>query len=292
MKGCDNTQNNKSPTGIPKVNVRVPNHIVKVAKDIIIQPNVTEHRISVLFYLNYNRTWENIVNYSPIHMIQWCGYKPNWNRHKNRESIYDKFLSSMQWIFSNGYIIDFDKSRFVQNTLQSSLLNLDLIEPNKDFAIIYDFEYETIMEYDSPYKPLTKSVLLLVFSYIKAFTWNRFSSISGHSEKTKKSKPEIFHSQFEIMSQFIGIKPKMISKATEILEQMGLIITHRMPRYQDTDGNWHTDDIIYVIPYKIIYQNKHFYICSKEEYDPKKELENGIVYLRNMKHISKKFYQD
>ena len=198
----------------------------------------------------------------------------------------------MQWIFSNGYIIDFDKSRFVQNTLQSSLLNLDLIEPNKDFAIIYDFEYETIMEYDSPYKPLTKSVLLLVFSYIKAFTWNRFSSISGHSEKTKKSKPEIFHSQFEIMSQFIGIKPKMISKATEILEQMGLIITHRMPRYQDTDGNWHTDDIIYVIPYKIIYQNKHFYICSKEEYDPKKELENGIIYLRNMKHISKKFYQD
>ena len=292
MKGCDNTQNNKSPTGIPKVNVRVPNHIVKVAKDIILQPNVTEHRISVLFYLNYNRTWENIVNYSPIHMIQWCGYKPNWNRHKNRESIYDKFLSSMQWIFSNGYIIDFDKSRFVQNTLQSSLLNLDLIEPNKDFAIIYDFEYETIMEYDSPYKPLTKSVLLLVFSYIKAFTWNRFSSISGHSEKTKKSKPEIFHSQFEIMSQFIGIKPKMISKATEILEQMGLIITHRMPSYQDIDGNWHTDDIIYVIPYKIIYQNKHFYICSKEEYDPKKELENGIIYLRNMKHISKKFYQD
>lgn len=292
MKGCDNTQNNKSPTGIPKVNVRVPNHIVKVAKDIILQPNVTEHRISVLFYLNYNRTWENIVNYSPIHMIQWCGYKPNWNRHKNRESIYDKFLSSMQWIFSNGYIIDFDKNRFVQNTLQSSLLNLDLIEPNKDFAIIYDFEYETIMEYDSPYKPLTKSVLLLVFSYIKAFTWNRFSSISGHSEKTKKSKPEIFHSQFEIMSQFIGIKPKMISKATEILEQMGLIKTHRMPSYQDSDGQWHTDDIIYVIPYKIIYQNKHFYICSKEEYDPKKELENGIIYLRNMKHISKKFYQD
>ena len=189
-------------------------------------------------------------------------------------------------------IIDFDKSRFVQNTLQSSLLNLDLIEPNKDFAIIYDFEYETIMEYDSPYKPLTKSVLLLVFSYIKAFTWNRFSSISGHSEKTKKSKPEIFHSQFEIMSQFIGIKPKMISKATEILEQMGLIKTHRMPSYQDSDGQWHTDDIIYVIPYKIIYQNKHFYICSKEEYDPKKELENGIIYLRNMKHISKKFYQD
>lgn len=292
MKGCDNTQNNKSPTNIPKVYIRIPNHIVKVSKDIILQPNVPEHRISTLFYLNYNRTWENMVNYSPIHMIQWCGYKSNWNRHKNRESIYDKFLSSMRWMFSNGYIIDFDQDKYTQNTLQSSLLNIDKIEPNTDFAIIYDFEYETIMKYNSPYKPLTKSILLLVFSYIKAFTWIRFTSISGHSEKTKKSKPEIFHSQFEIMSYFIGIKPKMISKATEILEQMGLIKTHRMPSYQDSDGQWHSDDIIYVIPYKIIYENKHFNICSKDEYDPKKELENGIIYLRNMKHISKKFYQD
>ena len=292
MKGCDNTQNNKSPTNITKVNIQIPKHIVKVPKEIILQSNIPEHRISALFYLNYNRTWEDMVNYSPINMIQWCGYKPNWNRHKNRESIYDKFLSSMQWMFSNGYIIDFDESKFVQNTLQSSLLNIDLIDPNKDFAIIYDFEYEAIMKYESSYKPLTKSILLLVFSYIKAFTWIRFTSISGHSEKTKKSKPEIFHSQFEIMSQFIGIKPKMISKATEVLEQIGLIKTHRMPSYQDSDGQWHTDDIIYVIPYKLIYENRKFYICSKEEYDPQKELENGIMYLRNMNHISKKFYQE
>lgn len=291
MKGYDNMQNNKSPT-ILKVDVRIPNHIVKVPKEVILQQNIPEHRISALFYLNYNRTWENTVNYSSIHMIQWCGYKANWNRHKNRESIYDKFLSSMKWLFSNGYVIDFDESKFTQNTLQSSLLNLDLTEPNKDFAIVYDFEYETIMKYDSPYKPLTKSILLLVFSYIKAFMWIRFTSVSGHSEKTKKSKPEIFHSQFETMSQFIGIKPKMISKATEILEQMGLIKTHRMPRYQDFDGQWHTDDIIYLIPYKIIYENKKFYICSKDEYNPQKELENGIIYLRNMNHISKKFYQE
>lgn len=290
MKGCDITQNNKSPT-IPTVDVSIPSHLIKVSKDIILQPKIPEHRISILFYLNYNRTWENMVNYSPIHMIQWCGYKPNWNRHKNRESIYDKFSVSMRWLFCNGYIIDFDESKYIQNTLQSSLINMDKIEPNTDFAIMYDFEYETIMKYDSPYKPLTKSILLLVFSYIKAFTWIRFTSISGHSEKNKKSKPEIFHSQFEIMSQFIGVKPKMISKATEILEQMGLIKTHRMPSYQDDDGQWHTDDLIYVIPYKLIYENKRFYICSKEEYDPQKELENGISYLRNMNHISKKFYQ-
>lgn len=291
MKGSDDTENNKSPS-IPTVKVRIPVHNVRVSKEIILQNTYPEHRISILFYLNYNQTWDGMVNYSPVYMIQWSGYKPNWNRHKNRESIYDKFFKSMQCLFSNGYIIDFDETKYIQNTFQSSMLNIEKLVPDQNYGIVYDFEYETIMKYESPYKPLNKSILLLVFSYIKAFTWNRFSSITGHSKKNKKSKPEIFHSQFETMSQFIGIKPKMISKATEILEKMGLIITHRMPSYQDNAGKWHTDDIIYVVPYKIMYQNKHFYICSKEEYDPKEEVENGIMYLRNMKHTSKKFYQD
>ena len=233
-----------------------------------------------------------MVHYSPIYMLQWCGYKSNWNRHKNRESIYDKFLKSMQYLFSNGYIVNFDETKYIQNTFQSSMLNMEKLIPEQNYGIIYDFEYETIMKYKSTYKPLNKSILLLVLSYIKAFTWNRFSSISGHSPKNKKTKPEIFHSQFEIMSQYIGVKPKMISKATEVLKQMGLIITYRMPSYKDYDGVWHTDDIIYVIPYKIIYENRRFYICSKEQYDPQEELKNGISYLYSMNHTSKKFYQD
>ncbi len=38
----------------------------------------------------------------------------------------------------------------------------------------------------------------------------------------------------------------MAAKATEVLEQLGLKKTHRMPRYKNSSGNWHTDDIIYV----------------------------------------------
>ena len=202
MKGSDNTENNKSPS-IPTIEVKIPVHNVRVPKEIILQNTYPEHRISALFYLNYNQTWDGMVNYSPIYMIQWSGYKPNWNRHKNRESIYDKFLKSMQCLFSNGYIVDFDETKYMQNTFQSSMLNIEKLMPEQNYGIIYDFEYETIMKYESPYKPLNKSILLLVLSYIKAFTWNRFSSITGHSEKNKKTKPEIFNSQFEIISKFI-----------------------------------------------------------------------------------------
>lgn len=234
-----------------------------------------------------------MVHYSPVYMIQWCAYKPNWRSVKNgKQNIYDKFLECMKWYFENGYIIDFDSDKYIRNIFQSSLLNKDRISPNKNFGLIYDFEIEAILKYQSSYKPLNKSILLLLLSYIRAYTWIRPNELTGHSEKSKKNKPEIFHSQYEVMENFIGVKSKMISKATKVLEELKIIKTHRMPSYKDSEGKWHTDDIIYICPYKIISQNKTFRLCEKEEYDWEKELEYGIQYLRECKYSSKKFYQE
>lgn len=264
---------------------------IKVPKEIILENTLTEHRISTYLYLNYNQTWDKMVHYSPIYMIQWCGYKPNWHR-GTTENIYTKFRDCMQWHFENGYIVDFDKDKYSQSTFQSSLLNEEKFKPSNNYGIIYDFEVEVINNYQSSYKPLNKSILFLLLSYIRAFTWVRTNEISGHSEKSKKDKPEIFHSQFTIMAEFIGVNRKMIAKATTVLEELGLIKTHRMPKYQDSNGDWHTDDIIYICPYKYVSYRKQICRCSKEEYDYKKELEYGIMYLRKQKYVSKKFYQD
>lgn len=242
-------------------------------------------------YLNYNQTWDGTVHYSPIYMIQWSGYKPNWHR-GTKENIYTKFRDCMQWYFENGYIIDFDKDKYIQSTFQSSLLNEEKMKPANNFGIIYDFEIEIINNYQSPYKPLTKSILLLLLSYIRAFTWIRTNELSGHSEKSKKNKPEIFYSQFQTIGSFIGISRKMVSRTTTVLEELGLIKTYRMPRYKDSNDKWHTDDIIYVCPYKYKLWKSQIYKCSKEEYDYEKELEYGIMYLREKKYVSKKFYQD
>lgn len=241
--------------------------------------------------MHYNQTWDGYINHSPIHMIEWCGYKANWHR-GTQTNIYTKFRDSMEWFYENNYIFNFDKESFIQNTLQSSLLNFEKLLPNANFGVVYDFEFDVIMDYVSSYKPLNKSILLLVLSYIRAFTWYRSFQLTGHSESSKKNKPEIFHSQFTVMSNFIGVSDKLISKATLILEKLGMIKTYRMPNYQDHEGIWHTDDIIYVCPYKIVSTNKKMKICNKEEYDYEKEIHNGINYLREAKYISKKFYQD
>lgn len=250
-----------------------------------------EHRISVLLYLNYNQTWDEMVHYSPIYMIQWCKYKANWHR-GTKENIFTKFRDCMNWYFENGYILNFEKEKYIQSTFQSSLLNYEKLNPKSNFGILYDFEVEIINNYYSSYKPLNKSILLLLLTYIRAFTWKRTNEISGHSEKSKKRKPEIFYSQFTTIADFIGSNRKMIAKATTVLERLGLIKTHRMPRYKDSNGNWHTDDIIYICPYKYLLRNNQIIQCSKEEYDYEKELEYGIQFLREQNYVSKKFYQD
>lgn len=276
-----------------KVNPKIPQHYIKVPKEIILQSELPEHRISALCYLNYNQTWDQSVHYSPAYMIQWCGYKPNWRKLKdNKENIYDKFLRCMKWFNENGYILGFNSEKYIQSTFQSSLINKEKLLPPNNFGIIYDFEIETIMKYISSYRPLNKSILLLVLSYLRAFTWIRATQISGHSDKSKKKKPEIFHSQFKAMGEYLGVKEKLISKAITVLEKIGIIKTHRMPCFQDRGGTWHSDDIIFVFRYKVMVSNKALHICTKEEYDFEQELEYGISYLRNMNHVSKKFYQN
>lgn len=271
------------------VKPRIPNQYIKVPKELILQTDLSEHRISVLNYFNYNRTYSETVHYSPNFMIEWCGYKPNWRKLKNnKENIYEKFSKCMNWFYENDYILNFDSEKYIQNTFQSSLINKKKLLPSSNFGIVYDFEIEAIMNYKSPYRPLNYSVILLVLSYIRAYTWIR----ATQSEKSKNSKPEIFHSHFTVMEKYLSIKAKLISKATDILNNMKIIKTYRMPNYQDYDGQWHTDEIIFICPYKISTVNNAVYICDKDTYDWEKELEYGILYLRNMNHTSKKFYQD
>lgn len=286
-----NTENNKSPTEIATVVPRIPNRYIKIPKEIILEKELSEHRISTLIYLNYNQTWDEMVHYSPTYMIQWCGYKANWRKGK-KENIYDKFLNCMSWLHKNGYIIDFDAVAYTQNNFQSSLINMEKVLPENNFGVINDFEIEAIMNYKSTYKPLNKSILLLMLSYIRAFTWVRADLKTGYSESSKKNKPEIFHGQFEYMENFIGVRPKMISKATNVLEELGMIKTYRMPNYKDAQGHWHSDDIICVCPYKFVSCNDTLRLCEKEEYDWQKELDYGVSFLREQKYSSRKFYQD
>lgn len=268
---------------------QIPINYIKIPKDVILAKSLPEHRISVFSYLCFNQTWEQKAHYSPAYMIEWCGYRPNWNR-SNKNNIYEKFKCCMQWYFDNNYLVSFKKDEFIQNNFQSSKVNTQKIRPERDYGLIYDFEFKKIIEYKSSYKPLNSSLLLLLLAYIRAYTWIRFTSISGYTSKTKKNKPEIFYSQYKTIGEFIGVSERLVSKATDVLIELGFVTTYRLPCYLNQDGEWRTNDIIYVCPYKII-RNKESLVYLKD-YDWKKELENGIQFLQSKKREEKKFFQE
>lgn len=272
-------ENNKSLTEI-----LLPDTVqrfVKVPKEVILANGLTEHRISTFLYLNYNQTWDNRIHYSPLYMIQWSGYKPNWHR-GTKENIYTKFRDCMQWYFENDYIVTFDRTKYTQSIFQSSMLNEEKLKPKHDFGIVYNFEVEIINNHQLSYRPLNKSALLLLLSYVRAFTWVQVNK-RKYSGNVKKSRPEMFYSQFKTIAAFIGLTPVIVSRATIILEELGLIKTYRMPSYKDANGQWHTDDVIYICPYKYISRKNKIVKCEKNEYDWHKELEHGINYLRERK---------
>lgn len=271
-------ENNESKIMSTLTEPRIPLHYVKIPKEVIWQSGLPEHRISALLYLNYHQTWEGTVNYSPVHMIQWSGYQANWRSSKQRagENIYEKFKRCMIWYGYNGYINNFEKERFVTNNLQTSSVNVRKLAPHKDYGLICDFELEAIMKYESAYRPLNRSILLLLLAYIRAFTWTRSQT------KCERDMPEICSSQFTAMEKFIGVSAKLISRATDVLCELGVMKVYRMPKYQDAAGIWHTNEIIYICPYKLIVdqKTKKLRLCSQDEYNWRKELEKGIHYLQ------------
>lgn len=277
---------------VPKVILPdTENRFIKVPKEIILAKELSEHRLSAFLYLNYNQTWDEMVHYSPLYMIQWSGYKTTWNR-SNKDNIYEKFKRCMLWLFKNSYIMNFDTQRYTLSNFQSSLLNYEKIRPSNNFGLLYNFEINTINKFKSTYKPLNKSVLLLLLSYIRAFTWVRNNEISGHSISSQKEKPEILQTNFQSIEFFTGIPRKLVSRAMSVLEEMEMIITYRMPKYKDADGGWHSDDLICVCPYKYLLKGNRIYKCNNEEYSYEKELQYGIEFVKSQAYFSKKFYQD
>ena len=266
-----------------------PKHFIKIPKEIILNQELSEHRVFAFLYLIYNQTLENNVHYSSQYMIQWCGYKPVWNRSR-KENIHTKFKDCMNWFLDNEYISEFDEKDYTQSKFQTSSLNVVKIRDCNSFASLYDFEIDVIKEYVSQYKPLTKSLLILTLSYIRAHTWIRKNEVSGHSEKSKKAKPEMFHSTYTDIGESLGISRKMVSRIVTVLEELNLIKTKRMPKYKTSDETWHTDDIIFVCPYKYVFRGGKIRKCSKEEYNPYEEIVNGMKFLMEQK--KKKFEQN
>lgn len=110
--------------------------------------------------------------------------------------------------------------------------------PRNSFGIIYGFEYRRILDYRIAAKDVSKRVnhahLLLLLSYIRL------------NMDKRAGKPIMHFSMISTISNNIGISVRSISSALKILEELSIIHSEELPRYQDKNGNWHSNVRIFI----------------------------------------------
>lgn len=284
MKGADYI------TAITPPNI-FQNHI-RIPREIIYGTTIGEKRASCYAYFFTHMTDNNTVLFSYDYLIRWCGFTPD--RKKNRKtglSMKDKFSQVITWLCENQYISNFNERSFWGNNLQYCLINRDKFGDNKQFSIIYDFEINLLQHYDSNYRPLTKSTILLVLAYIRVNMWRRTTQLTVELDAAKKKKPEIVSRQYRKIAEDIGISERLVSRAISVLNDMGIIVARTLPRFQDESGKWHTEDTIFANKYRYLYNNRKKQYELDKNYDCEKELQYGVKFLQERKYSNKKFNQ-
>lgn len=110
--------------------------------------------------------------------------------------------------------------------------------PKRSFGIIYKNEFAQILEYRKIQKEnrvrINHSHLVLILSYIRL------------NMERQPGKPVIHFSMLKTIAENVGISPRSVTTAINILESLSIIHHEPLPRYRDEDGNWHTNIKIFV----------------------------------------------
>lgn len=135
----------------------------------------------------------------------------------------------------------------------------------KNFAIIYIDEIEKIMQYRNTDgdKYMNAPVLLSVFIFFRIVIFRRPNKLR-HEErnidgcdikehdiaKRREISPEAYNDKFIHIAELIDIPPRTLAKATNTLEELGLITVDRSYNVRIANNEFRTFDLIFANAYK------------------------------------------
>lgn len=251
-----------------------------IPKNIIYDTAMNEKRVLLFSYFSLKRGLDDTVGFSCNNIVEWGGYKHNYNKGKINESIKDLLIN----FIDNKYISivgDINKNNFIDSVLHTEKFDID-----SRFALVYDVELERIRNFKKYTKDITRmssAILLLVLSYLRVNMLRRQNGYIGR----RSDKPEFCYRMYIDIEKDIGISSRYISRAIKILQEMDLIVSHELKRYKDDSENWHTDVTIFVNKYKLKSS-----VEIDMNYDYTQEIQWGIDYIKEKKFLTKKFYQN
>lgn len=246
-----------------------------VPASIIKNIDMGKERITVFSFFSIYKGINHSLFFTVSSLIDWLGKKPN----RCPNGINGRIIEVTKQLEKNNYLTTFNKLGY-SNTVKINFNVPKIMDEckNDNFAIIYVDELEKIINYKNPNVKdsyLNNNTILLIFVYLRMKIYKRRNklypeeiNIDGKNDKNldiKKRRlrnPEAYNAYYYDIAKELGLSAKTVSKATAVLNELGLIYSEPLPRTK-TDSNWHTNHTLFCNYYK---RESKYLLDTGEEY--------------------------
>jgi DNA-binding transcriptional ArsR family regulator len=224
--------------------------------------DMTEKRVTVFSFFSIYRGLNSSLFFSINNIVKWTGRQPN--RHAN--GINSKIIQVIECLRDGGYLTlseELDNSSCIEATLNLSKISEEC--DNDRFAIIYLDELKKIMDYQNPNAKdvfLNNDVILLVFTYLRMKIYRRrnklfLEEINVDNQNNRQldidtrrlRSPDAYDCYYYEIAEELGLTPRTVSKAVDVLNELGLIYSESLPRIK-YENKWRTDHTVFCNTYK------------------------------------------
>lgn len=236
-----------------------------VPASIICDKEIDTKRVTVFSYFSTYKGLNHRIYYSLNHIAGWMNKQPN----RNKTGVNGKIAEMIEYLESIGYL-SFPKEKPAPSSWCSeAIFNQDKLIEERDqdrFSIIYLDELRRILDYktDVKYGFQNNDAILLVFAYLRMMIYRRRNKVmdweigeggdvkQGIRAKQEKN-PEVYDCYYKDIAGSLGLSPRIVSNAVDVLSRLGLIYHEEVPRKKYSSGGgdrYRTNPVIFCNTYK------------------------------------------
>ena len=212
----------------------MPNY-VKIPKEITYDTTLTDKRVIIFSYLCARRALDDTVAFSTTELCHWSKLKPNYRTGK----INQKYYTTLSFLADQNYFLEHpDFQSLLQENSNSTKfhllkLNIEKFDVPDHFGLIYFDELEKILNFKEELEfsgldtnRMSSAYLLLVLAYLR-INMNRMPG-----------KPFCCYRFYSTISEEVGLSERYIGRIVDILDVLGIVKSHALPRelYIDQNG--------------------------------------------------------
>lgn len=244
-----------------------------IPSSIIFEDDPSGKLVSAFSFFSVSRGLNCKAMFTLNAIAEWDGKKPS----RVAGGTNSKFADAISVLADKDYLsLDGDLSN---TKCCIATFNKDKVSKECDdgrFAVVYLDELNMMLGWSNENKKdvsLTNDTLLRVFAYLRMLIYRRRNRLMPEEKGRgsnlvedvairRKKSPDAYNGYYQDMAEELGISPRVMSKAVEVLCNMGLLYSEPLPRMK-INGRWKTTHTVFCNAYK---REGQYLLASGSEY--------------------------